>query len=54
LGNVLTGTADPHRLLTLLDFDLRNAGFFQQFDEFFDFTNIHGEPAFLEVTAPSG
>ena len=33
--------ADAHRFFPFLDLDLRDAGFLQQLDQFFDFSNVH-------------
>jgi len=37
--------ADSYRLLAFLDLDFRYTGFFEQFDQFFNFANIHNSNA---------
>lgn len=37
----LSVAVDPHGIVTLMDLELRNAGFLEEFDEFLDFSYIH-------------
>jgi hypothetical protein len=39
----MTAATQAHGFLALDDFYFRQAGFFQQFDQFFDFSDVHFE-----------
>src|SRR5215469_8436972 len=44
-GTACRHAADTHGLLALLDFDLGDAGFLQQLDQFLDFSYVHAGSA---------
>lgn len=42
-GNLLAASGDANRIVSFVNLQLFDVGFFKQFDQFFDFANIHSK-----------